>query len=158
MPPKKNATTGQSVKSKSSATMKQIDDLIGQSEVPDDAKNLELSQAQHEEKMKNMKSKYQSFNSSQSMKRNIQAISQMRLVITLCIGVATGILGFDGPLGIIFFFGMNLLVSCVLAVRFGFQAKPYFRDISQFFTTGATANFMTFMVTWVLFHNLVYIL
>ena len=126
--------------------------------MPDDVKNAELSQAQHEEKMQKMNSKYQNFNSSISMKRNIQAISQMRLVITLCIGVATGILGFDGPMGILFFFGINLLVSCLLAVRFGFQAKPYFRDFSQFFTTGATANFMTFMVTWVFFHNLVYIL
>mmetsp|Transcript_41665 Transcript_41665/g.54877 ORF Transcript_41665/g.54877 Transcript_41665/m.54877 type:complete len:83 (+) Transcript_41665:248-496(+) len=82
----------------------------------------------------------------------------MRLIITLCIGVAAGILGFDGPLGIVFFFAVNFLVSCLLALRFGFQAKPYFRNFNQFFQTGATSNFMTFMVTWVFFHNLVYIL
>ena len=43
MPPKKNATTGQAVKSKSSA-MKQIDDLIGQSEIPEGEQHSELSQ------------------------------------------------------------------------------------------------------------------
>ena len=62
------------------------------------------------------------------MKRNLQAIAQMRLVITLCIGVATGILGFDGPLGIFFWAAVNVLVSGLLALRFGFTAKPFFRD------------------------------
>ena len=138
--------------------MKQIDDLMGQSEVVADDKNMELTQAEEDKKLKEMKSKYMSFNSNVSMKRNVQSIAHMRLIVTLCIGVATGILGFDGPLGIVFFFGVNLLVSCLLAVRFGFKAKPYFRDFKQFFYTGMTANFMTFMVTWVFFHNLIYIL
>ena len=138
--------------------MRQIDDLIGQSEVPDDVKNSELSQAAQDEKLKTIKGKFLNFNSTISLKRNVQSITQMRLVITLCIGVATGILGFDGPLGIFFFLGVNLLVSCLLALRFGFKASPYFRNFKQIFQTGMVSNFMTFMVTWVFFHNLVYIL
>ena len=130
MPPKaKSSTDGKVIKKKGSSAMNQIDELMGQSEVVGDERSSQLTQAEHDKKLKDMKHKYQSFNSNVSMKRNVQAIAQMRLIITLCIGVATGILGFDGPLGILFFFGVNLLVSCMLALRFGFQAKPYFRDI-----------------------------
>ena len=82
----------------------------------------------------------------------------MRLITTILIGVATGILGFDGPLGILFWLATNLVVSFILAVRFGFTAKPYFKSMGVILKTGATSNFMSFMVTWVFFHNLVYIL
>ena len=51
--------------------MKQIDDLMGQSEVVADEKNMELTQAEEEKKLKEMKSKYMSFNTPVSMKRNI---------------------------------------------------------------------------------------
>ena len=54
-----------------SSAMKQIDDLMGQSEVVADEKNMELTQAEEDKKLKEMKSKYMSFNTPVSMKRNI---------------------------------------------------------------------------------------
>ena len=82
----------------------------------------------------------------------------MRIPTTILIGAAAGILGFDGPLGIVFFFAMNVLISCLLVLRFGFQPRPYFKTLNQIFKTGLYSNVMTFMVTWVFFHNIVYIL
>ena len=57
MPPKKNQTTGQAVKSKSSA-MRQIDDLIGQSEVPIGQKHSELSLVLQKEKLDEIEETY----------------------------------------------------------------------------------------------------
>ena len=82
----------------------------------------------------------------------------MRLIATIFVGIAAGILGFDGPIGILFFLAMNVVVSCVTVVRFGFSPRPYFKTLGEIFNTGLTDNFMSFMVTWVFFHNLVYIL
>ena len=57
MPPKKNSTSGQAVKSKSSA-MRQIDDLIGQSEVPIGQKHSELSLVLQTEKLKEIDDRF----------------------------------------------------------------------------------------------------
>ena len=92
------------------------------------------------------------------MKRNAQQLVNMRCIVAIMIGVTAGILGFDGPVGIAYFFAINLIVSCWLALRFGFNPKPYFKNVTQIMQTGATANFMTFAVTWVFCYNLVYIL
>ena len=69
-----------------------------------------------------MRAKYENFNNAFNMKRNLREIGKMRLIMTILIGVATGILGFDGPVGILFWLACNLFVSCLLAVRFGFAA------------------------------------
>ena len=92
------------------------------------------------------------------IQRNKKALTDARVLTTIFIGIAAGILGFDGPLGVIFYFAMDILVSLLVLLRFGFMATPYFSDLQQIFSTGLISNTMTFMVTWVLFHNLVYIL
>ncbi len=55
----------------------------------------------------------------------------MRCIISVMIGVTAGILGFDGPIGILYFFVINAIVSALLALRFAFQAKPYFKNLTQ---------------------------
>ena len=62
-------------------------------------------------------------------KRNYVQITNLRALIVICTGLAAGILGFDGPLGILFFLVCNVLTSCLLMLRFGFQAKPYFKSL-----------------------------
>ena len=90
--------------------------------------------------------------------RNKKALMDARVLTTIFTGIAAGILGFDGPLGVIFYFGIDFVVSLLILMRFGFKAEPYFMDLNSIFSTGLVSNVMTFMVTWVLFHNLVYIL
>ena len=126
MPPRKNATTGQVVKSKSA---KQIDDLIGSSEVPEGELNSELSQKMTEDKLRAMRNDYINFNNTIPMKRNAQNLVNMRCIVAIMIGVTAGILGFDGPAGIVYFFAINAIVSFMLALRFGFNAKPYFKSV-----------------------------
>ena len=76
MPPKaKSSTDGKVIKKKGSSAMNQIDELMGQSEVVGDERSSQLTQAEHDKKLKDMKHKYQSFNSNVSMKRNEQAIA-----------------------------------------------------------------------------------
>ena len=90
--------------------------------------------------------------------RNVKALTDTRLLTTIQIGIAAGILGFDGLMGMIFFMIADLFVSLIMCLRFGFIAAPYFDSIAKVFSTGLMSNVMTFFVVWILFHNLVYIL
>ena len=90
--------------------------------------------------------------------RNLKALTDARLLTTIFIGVAAGILGFDGLMGIVFWFVADICVSILMCIRFAFRAKPYFKSLRDVFTAGLSANVMTFMVTWVFLHNIVYIL
>ena len=90
--------------------------------------------------------------------RNLKALTDARLLTTIFIGVAAGILGFDGLMGIVFWFATDICISVLMCMRFAFRAKPYFKSLKDVFTSGLGANVMTFMVTWVFFHNIVYIL
>ena len=92
------------------------------------------------------------------IQRNKKALMDARVLTTIFTGIAAGILGFDGPLGVVFYFGVDFVVSFAFLFRFAFKAEPYFTDVATIFSTGLVSNVMTFMVTWVLFHNLVYIL
>mgnify|MGYP001224227568 CR=1 FL=1 len=92
------------------------------------------------------------------MQRNLKALTDARLLTTIFIGVAAGILGFDGLMGIVFWFATDICVSILMCLRFACKAKPYFKSLRDVFSAGLSANVMTFMVTWVFFHNIVYIL
>ena len=72
--------------------------------------------------------------------------------------MAAGVYGFDGLLGIVFYFVCDLMLGAIMVASLGFKAQPYFQGLRQVVTTGLMGNVMTFMVVWVLIHNLVYIL
>ena len=61
-------------------------------------------------------------------------------------------------MGIGFYLAADLIVGLVLTARFGFKSAPFFQSLLQIVMTSLMSNVMTFMVVWVLFHNLVYIL
>ena len=90
--------------------------------------------------------------------RNLKALTDARLLTTIFIGVAAGILGFDGLMGIAFWFACDITISIIMLMRFAFKATPYFKSVKDIFMAGIFSNVMTFMVTWVFFHNIVYIL
>ncbi len=73
-------------------------------------------------------------------------------------GMTAGIFGFDGMQGMIFYFAMVAFVSLAIALRLGFKGQPYFITLSQALTTGMFSNVLTFMLLWVMFHNLVFVL
>merc|ERR1719469_412159 len=86
------------------------------------------------------------------------AINNIRTLCTLFIGTATGIYGFDGPSGIAFYALCDFLIGVMIYAVIGFKAQPYFASASDVILSGFGGNFMTFMVTWVFFFNLVYVL
>ena len=90
--------------------------------------------------------------------RNQKGVMDARMLSTIWIGIAAGILGFDGPVGVLFYFAADMIVSMLLVMRFGLNVESYFVSVRSIMTIGLFANTMTFMVFWILFHNLVYIL
>ena len=54
--------------------------------------------------------------------------------------------------------GAEFVIGILLVAYFGFKGEPFFPSVLSILFTGYGANIMTFMVVWVLFHNLVYIL
>ena len=82
----------------------------------------------------------------------------MRTLASIWIGVAAGVYGFDGLVGLLFYFLMDLVLGGVMCLSLRFSALPYFQNLRQVFTVGLMGNFMTFMVMWVLAYNIVYIL
>ena len=126
--------------------------------MPAGQKHSELSLALQKEKLEEFEEKYFTANNAMMMNRNTLALTNTRVLCTIFIGIAAGILGFDGPIGILFYFAADVIVSLIMVARFGFQPKPYFTSLAKIFNTGLISGVMTFMVTWVLFHNLVYIL
>ena len=152
MPPKKRPVAGKS------SAMKQIDDMIQQSELSSGAEATQISLSLQKERMAELSEKYlESWNPIIQM-QNDRTLTSTRLLTTVCAGVVAGILGFDGAIGILFYLLADFLVGVILLARFGFQAKPYFQSLTKIFMTGFASNTMTFMVSWVFFYNLVYIL
>ena len=85
-------------------------------------------------------------------------MTNTRLLTTIFVGMAAGILGFDGPLGVIFYFICDYVISLILLIRFRFKPRPYYTTWKFIAWVGLKKNVMTFMVIWVLFYNVVYIL
>ena len=92
------------------------------------------------------------------MGRNLKALTDARMLTTIFIGAAAGILGFDGLMGILFWLSCDVAISIVMLLRFACKATPYFKTLKDIFMAGAFSNVMTFMVTWIFFHNIIYIL
>ena len=58
----------------------------------------------------------------------------------------------------LFYFAVDFLIGILLLVNYGFKADPFFPSIANILVNGLWSNIMTFMVMWVLMHNLVYVL
>ena len=152
MPPKKRAPGAKS------SAMKQIDDMISQSEIPEGKEASQISLELQKGRMIELNEKFLQTTNPIALMKNDRSLQETRLLTTVCAGVVAGILGFDGAIGLLFYFLVDMLVGFVLLARFGFKAEPHFTSLSKIFTASLAANTMTFMVSWVFFYNLVYIL
>ena len=88
----------------------------------------------------------------------MRALGEVRTLATIFVGLAAGILNFDGLSGVLFYFAADFVVGVILLLYFGFKAEPFFPSLATLLFNGLGSNIMTFMVIWVLFHNLVYVL
>ena len=143
---------------KSSSTSKQIDDFIGQSELTEGQEAAMIRNELQSERVKELTEKFYDAKSPAVMQLNLRSLMEVRTLSTIFIGMAAGILNFGGLGGLVFYFCVDLILGLLLAVYFGFKAEPYFPSLATIFFNGLGQNVMTFMVMWVLFHNLVYVL
>jgi hypothetical protein len=128
-PKKKTGVTG-SIKAAPKANfMNEIDDLIGESELPAGEASRALSAELHTKKTKDINEKYYTENSPMQMGRNAFALNNIRILCTLFIGTATGIYGFDGPSGIAFYVVADFLIGIMIYAMMGFKAQPYFASV-----------------------------
>ena len=105
-----------------------------------------------------MTKKYFQQKSPNALGRNLGAINQTRTLATIWIGMAAGVYGFDGLIGMVFYLICDLFLSIIMCLHLGMNAEPYFLNLQQVFLTGLMGNTMTYMVVWVFIYNLVYIL
>ena len=105
-----------------------------------------------------MKEKFYDAKNPGILATNLRAITGVRTLTTIFTGLAAGILGMNGLMGVLFYVAVDLIVALVLAIRFGFKADPYFLSMSQVMMTSFASNVMTFMVSWIFVYNIVYVL
>ena len=88
----------------------------------------------------------------------MRAIMNVRTLTTIFTGLAAGLFGMNGLVGVIFYLLVDVLVGLILMARFGFKASPYFSSLTQIMSAGFASNVMTFMVSWIFVYNIVYVL
>ena len=157
MAPKTRSQTRAANQAKASSA-RQIDEFIGESEVADTQELRALSQGLESKRVKELNDKYFNLESTNAVMHNRRNVTQGRILCTVWIGMACGIFNCEALQGILFYAIADAILSLVIAVRYGFSAKPYFLNFLQMITSGFMGNSMTFLVSWVLFYNLVYIL
>ena len=141
-----------------SSTSKQIDDFIGQSELPPGQEHTELSMNLKAERIKELQEKFYDTKNPVILGSNLRALTGVRTLTTIFTGLAAGILGMNGLMGVGFYLVVDLIVALVLGIRFGFKAEPYFLSLTQVMMTSFASNVMTFMVSWIFVYNIVYVL
>ena len=152
MPPKKVAVK------QTTRAQKQIDDFIGQSEMePGQEANLIRNELQ-KERIKELTEKFYDAKNPTVLAINMRSLGEVRTMSAIFIGMAAGILNFGGLSGLLFYFASDFVVGALMLIYFGFKAEPYYPSLSTILLNGLGQNIMTFMVIWVLFHNLVYVL
>ena len=110
------------------------------------------------ERQKELKEKFYDVKNPAILMSNIRAITGVRTLTTIFTGLAAGIIGMNGIMGVIFYLAVDLFVALILAVRFGFKAEPYFLTMTQVMMTSFASNVMTFIVSWIFVYNIVYVL
>ena len=155
MPPKTKKAPGAA---KASSTAKQIDDFIGQSELADGEEKQQLTMSLKAERVKELKEKFYEAKNPVILASNLRSLVAVRTLTTIFTGLAAGVIGMNGLEGVLFYLMVDLFVGFVLAARFGFKAEPFFQSLYQVAMTGYAANVMTFMVSWIFVHNIVYVL
>lgn len=88
----------------------------------------------------------------------MQQLEKCRTQTLIFGGITAGVFGFDGLQGMLFYIFLVTFVSVVIALRLGFNPKPYFVSLSQACTSGMFGNMLTYLLLWVMFHNFVYVL
>eukprot|EP00826_Nyctotherus_ovalis_P014618 TRINITY_DN14089_c0_g1_i7.p2 TRINITY_DN14089_c0_g1~~TRINITY_DN14089_c0_g1_i7.p2 ORF type:complete len:116 (+),score=35.39 TRINITY_DN14089_c0_g1_i7:87-434(+) len=77
------------------------------------------------------------------------------VLTAICGGMVAGILGLTGLEGLYFYLVMFVLGMLAVLVRLKFSPSPYFRSFGQTVVGELTAHILSYLLFWVIFHNLV---
>ena len=72
-------------------------------------------------------------------------------------GMAAGIMGFTGLMGFAVFGITTMILSAMLYVYIGADAKPYFKAPNDLWTEGVSQAMMSYIMFWTLFYDIVHI-
>ena len=109
-------------------------------------------------RVKELNEKFYNVKNPVVLASNMRAIMNVRTLTTIFTGLAAGLFGMNGLVGVLFYLLIDVLVGIMLMARFGFNPTPYFSTLSQIMSAGLASNVMTFMVSWIFVYNIVYVL
>ena len=80
--------------------------------------------------MKELNEKFYDVKNPVVLSSNMRAIMNVRTLTTIFTGLAAGLFGMNGLVGVIFYLLVDVLVGLILMARFGFKASPYFSSLT----------------------------
>lgn len=103
-------------------------------------------------------SKRDEFVSNEAMMFNLNAIDSLRSYLTIFAGVATGILGATGLVGLACLMVSYLVISLALLSKMRLDPETYTREKAHTFLFGNIGRYgLSFVLFWTLSYALVYI-
>ena len=85
-----------------------------------------MSMSLKAERVKELQEKFYDAKNPVILGSNLRSLVAVRTLTTIFTGLAAGIIGMNGLMGVLFYLAVDLLVGLVLAIRFGFRAEPFF--------------------------------
>ena len=80
--------------------------------------------------MKELNEKFYDVKNPVVLASNMRAIMNVRTLTTIFTGLAAGLFGMNGLVGVVFYLLVDVLVGLILMARFGFKASPYFSSLT----------------------------
>ena len=91
------------------------------------------------------------------IKKNMEKVMSLRFFSTIFAGMAAGILGLTGFIGLGFYLLNFLLVTVLLFLHIKNQRGNFSNSLISLLFEGLFNHGMTYILFWVMFYNLVYI-
>ena len=91
------------------------------------------------------------------IKKNMEKVMPLRFFSTIFAGMAAGILGLTGFIGLGFYLLNFLLVTVLLFLHIKNQRGNFSNSLISLLFEGLFNHGMTYILFWVMFYNLVYI-
>uniref|UniRef100_A0A7S2XA63 ER membrane protein complex subunit 6 n=1 Tax=Lotharella oceanica TaxID=641309 RepID=A0A7S2XA63_9EUKA len=95
--------------------------------------------------------------STQRIAHNVKVIHFCRILISIVVGAACGIIGYTGIRGFLFFILSWIGTSLSYFVRTGWDTEKYFTSTWLLVTHDLFQGTLSFMLFWTLFYDIVHI-
>ncbi|XP_038723106.1 ER membrane protein complex subunit 6-like [Tripterygium wilfordii] len=95
--------------------------------------------------------------SAENTQSNLKVIYYSRTFMSIIGGVISGILGFTGLYGFIFYFVIMAITSVGLVAKAKFSIHSYFDGWNRIMLDGITGGLMSFVLFWTFAYDIVHI-